>query len=153
MILWLEDRRDTVLSFESALKERGLAYHMLSSINEVDQFLKEQADLNRLCFVIDIMLHGVDDLNSIGVYNAPTVSGSRAGQVFVERYLRADGSRFAGSPVIFLTERLVDEGLKHEVSGLSRPGTGPVHIYKKYIQAECDAFVATVETYANDSRA
>lgn len=149
MIVWLEDRRSTVLAYEKALREKGYKYLILSSITEVAQFLEDDADPAAIWFVIDIMLHGVDDLNAIGVFNAPTISGNRAGQVFVERFLRAEASPFIASPVVFLTERLVDAQLQAEVDALKRTGSGPVHIYQKYSQQERDAFVATLEGYIN----
>lgn len=144
MIVWLEDRRSTVLDFERALEEAGLRYLILGSVDEVATYLDDGAEIDNLVFVVDIMLPGVADLTSIGVQNAPTGKGNRAGQVFVERYLRQPSSAYLACPVFFLTERLVDDELRNEVKGIERPGTAPVKIFQKYSQAELGAFVHAV---------
>ena len=125
---------------------------MLSSIEEVKTFLEDGADLDDITFVIDIMLVGVDDLNSIDIPNAPTGKGNLAGQIFVQRYLRARDSAFIRCPVVFLTERIVDQTLRDEIATIQQPGSAPVTVLQKYSQTDVDTFITTLKLLDADRR-
>jgi hypothetical protein len=141
MIVWLEDRVNSVITFKRELETSGLPFQILSSIAEVVTFLDDEPEVEQMVFVVDIMLAGVEDLRSIQIADAPTGKGNWAGQVFVQRYLRAPGSRFLGCPVLFLTEREVDEQLERDIFSIETPGNGRVEIYKKYSQADLAPFL------------
>lgn len=147
MILWLEDRETTALSYISELDRSGLASHLVGTIQEFATFLEDGADINDLVFVIDIMLPGVNDLNAINVSNAPTGSGNRAGQVLVDRFLRNRDSQYRMRPVLFLTERTIEPELREEVEALARSGAGPVAILQKYVDEDLMAFVPKLREF------
>lgn len=151
MILWLEDRDTTALSFIHEIKASGLKSFMVGTIEQFVTFLEDEPGLDDLVFVIDIMLPGVNDLNAIGISNALTGSGNRAGQVLVDRFLRAPDSRYLSSPVLFLTERDIEAPLREEVEALTRNGAGPVAILQKYVDEDLRAFVPKLREFLDYS--
>ena len=67
MILWLEDRDKTALSYIHALKVSGLESHIVGSIEQFVMLLEDGVEVTDLVFVIDIMLPGVNDLIPSGL--------------------------------------------------------------------------------------
>lgn len=150
MIIWLEDRRDTVVAFEPMLQRKNFKYEMLPKPAAFVTYLKENfeglanTDSVRPVFLIDIMLHGVMDLSEIGLANAPTMSGNHTGYVFVDRYLRRPESPWAEIPVCFLTERDIDERLRGDIEYLRNRRQGPVEVFSKYSAEEADKLLQVV---------
>jgi CheY-like chemotaxis protein len=147
MILWLEDRSRTAPAYELALRHSSLNHLILGTMGDVDAYLEDAPDPKDLVFIIDIMFPGVNDLSSLKIYNAPTDAGNWAGHVFVDRYLRAATSRFRQCPVLFLTERMIDDDLKEAVEALANRGAGPVTILHKYSEGDLEMFVPQLQEY------
>ena len=94
----------------------------------------------RLGFVIDLMLLGVLDLALIGISDAPTRGGVRAGYVFVDRYLRDEKHGYASVPVCMLTERTPTPDLDEDIQRLKDRQQGPIMLANKYRQADPERF-------------
>jgi hypothetical protein len=140
-IIWLEDRRDTIAQYKQLAEKAEIKCRIFSTPAEVIAFLTdilgpdlpaEGFEELRIGFVVDLMLFGVSDLRSLGVENASTGKGIHAGYVFVDRVLRARGSKYVSRPVCFLTERLIDEELTRDIKALAERGGGAIDIVRKY---------------------
>lgn len=138
MILWLEDREDTVRSPRVALLQAGLQFEMLPSPRSFKQYLEEElaSGSRPFAFLVDLMLYGIPDLKSINIPNAPTLSGNHAGFVFADRYLRGPDFQWNTVPICFLTERQIETSLHDDVAYLASRGPGPVEILQKYKQSD-----------------
>lgn len=152
VILWLEDRPSTARSYAQALRAGGLEYLVVGTVEEFAAYVSELDNPSGLVFMIDVMLPGVSDLSTIGVPGVLTGSGSRAGIVFVERFLRARDSRFRKCPIIFLTERFVDQEFRKEIESLARTGSAPVSILQKYAEADLEKFLPLLREFQEESR-
>jgi hypothetical protein len=144
-LYWIEDRQATVGPHIQILTDAQMSYCMYGTpselINRLDEVATpEEVARSRIAFIVDIMLYGVSDLRSIGIFDAPTRHGVHAGYVFVDRYLRAADSRFAGIPVCFLTERLLDDKLNEDIEKLRNRGGGRIEIVQKYKDDEHEKF-------------
>lgn len=151
MLVWLEDRQDTVVPYLKFVKsDLDVNFKIFATPVVFSRFLEEsysedeeKVALLRFVFVVDIMMPGVTDLSNIGIEHAPTLYGNHTGYVFVDRYLRRNGSVWQNVPVCFLTERSRDgspNGIDANVAQLNERGQGPVDICRKYDQAEFDRF-------------
>lgn len=153
MILWLEDRQETVKGELDVVLKNSIDFEMHQTIESFDNYLREQSAINPLPvkgFVIDIMLHGVNNLEAVNVKNAPTLAGNMTGFVFVDRYLRAVRSNdydWSTIPVCFLTERHIDDGLMNDIDYLKGKGQGSVEILRKYKQADADKFLQILRSW------
>ena len=154
MIVWLEDRRDTVVALLPMFARKNLEYQMLGKPATFVNFLDEMSDKiigegRQPVFLIDIMMHGVSDLSEIGLLNAPTMSGNHAGYVFVDRYLRSADSKWSNVPVCFLTEREIDEQLVEDVKHLNDRGPAPAKVFSKYHESKAEEMLALIESWQN----
>jgi hypothetical protein len=142
ILFWIEDRRDTVTTQISIVREAQLPYKMYGTPSELMAALEDVPQIKSLCkgFLIDVMLFGVADLRSIGIYDAPTRNGVHAGYVFVDRVLRAKQSEFADKPVCFLTERQLDTAFMQDVENLRTRGGGRIEVVQKYKDSELEKF-------------
>ncbi len=153
MIVWLEDRKETIRAQLIQLDKKSIPYTILPSPATFKQYIEEEEDniINRsVIFVIDIMLHGINDLRSIGIDHAPTLAGNHTGFVFVDRFLRATNSKWKRIPVCFLTERDADGGLDRDVNSLGNKGDGAVEICRKYSDGELNRFLALLSGWLGE---
>lgn len=156
MILWLEDRNDTIRLPQKELSNLQIQIEVVATplmfvtyLNDnKSRLLEIIGSQKQLLFIIDIMLHGILDLTSVGVMNAPTLSGNHTGYVFGDRFLRSRESLWRAVPIVFLTERGLDSGLKDDVQRLIKKGGGPVELMQKYVQTDLDKLV----TFARQQR-
>lgn len=140
MIVWLEDRMQTVASERIAFERERLDFEILPSPSAVMSLI-DIDDLKPSVFLIDIMLHGVRDLSDLNVKDAPTLSGNHAGYVFADRVLRSPESVLADVPICFLTERTLEKSLLSDVEALDRRGPAAVKIFRKYHQNDLEALL------------
>lgn len=149
LILWLEDRVPTIAYFANRAKACGGTVELFGTPSELVSYLDEEFGPKpsperlravRLGFVVDLMLLGVLDLASIGIYDAPTRGGVRAGYVFIDRYLRDDQYGYADVPVCMLTERTPTPDLEEDIQKLKDRKQGPIMLANKYRQADRECF-------------
>lgn len=151
MLFWLEDKQETVSPHLAKLSMLGITPHLHPTPTSLKYFLEDHKDeigTKPAVIIVDIMLHGIDDLTSIGIENSNTSSGVHTGYIFADRFLRAEASPYFKVPVCFLTERDITEELVAEVNYLrDRPESGPVEILKKYNDDDVEKFVGFVKTW------
>lgn len=161
MLVWLEDRRDTIVPYLNFVKSelnievRIFATPKVFCTFLADSFGEEVSEdrIKEMIFLVDIMMPGVTDLSDLGIENAPTLYGNHTGYVFADRYLREEGSIWSRIPICFLTERSVDDnpnGIDANVNALRERGGGPVEICRKYDQAEFERFKTFVREWLEE---
>ncbi len=106
VILWLEDRSETVLQQIRICKDNGIEVELVSTAYDFYEFLEKRAD--EVCLIIiDIMLYSVRNLDTIGIPNSDTGGGYKAGWVLIEQVLRPEekGSKYLHIPVLIVSSR------------------------------------------------
>jgi len=156
MIIWLEDRESTIRLLRNRLTGMGnIKLEILSSPGAYKVFLEEQYpngldEKRKPLLLIDIMLHGVRDLSSIGIKNAPTLNGKHAGYVFADRFLCAKNSPWKGCRICFVTERDIDQDLISDIEQLQSKTDAPVEILAKYDDNDFKKFQRIVDTWSKN---
>lgn len=146
MIIWLEDRESTIRLLKKKLTNMGeIQLEILSSPGAYKAFLEEKypeglKGKRKPLLLIDIMLHGVRDLSSIGIKNAPTLNGKHAGYVFADRFLCSKESLWRGCQICFVTERDIDSDLLSDINRLKKKSGTSVEILAKYSDSDFQKF-------------
>ncbi|MBW1615443.1 MAG: hypothetical protein JRJ49_02700 [Deltaproteobacteria bacterium] len=123
MILWLEDRKESVSLYKGICENNfGLTVKMVSNEGDFYGFLKNNSkDISLI--IIDIMLYGVKNLNNIDITDSDTDSGKEAGWIVIEKILRTKEKikePYAKIPIIILTTLDFYEEDKKRLQDLSR---------------------------------
>lgn len=112
IIIFVEDRPETVIDQIALLKNMGFEIKKVSIESELFEILKTEYK-NIALIVMDIMLYGIKDLNSIGISGVDTDGGYEAGWALVENILRSNEFiQFHSIPVIILSNRKIKDDTK-----------------------------------------
>lgn len=134
IVLWLEDRPDTVFSEINWVKNQGFDVKIVATLFRCVDLLKQNLKKVPL-IILDIMLYRILDLKSIGVKDAKTNEGYDAGWVFLDIYLRKPENienEFVLIPVLILSSRKLNKENEDLLNDLkSREGHGPIDYIEK----------------------
>ncbi len=89
VVIWVEDRRDTIIEGIRICKDNSLKVVLCEKPHSLLERLREYKGQISL-IVLDIMLDGVHNLDSIGIRDASTDDGYNAGWVILDRLLRPE---------------------------------------------------------------
>jgi hypothetical protein len=142
LLIWLDDRPRSA-SFEIELaRSQGFKLLVFSSPYELAAWIEEYRTSGievssrdkHLGFVVDIMMIGWNDLSILGIGSTSLDYGSRAGLVFVDRYLRdpALDHPFHDAPICFLTERRIDNEMNQAIERIKRRSGDHIYVAYKY---------------------
>jgi len=101
ILLWLEDVPKTVEN-QLDFTEEKITVKRVSQLHDFEEILKNP-EYEVKAIVLDIMLHGVHDLEGLGIQNIDTARGYEAGLHVLKEYLRAPDSKFKNIPVLILS--------------------------------------------------
>lgn len=119
-IIWVEDRSETVLDEIIFCEKQGFRVEDCATVHGLAQLLKEYKDKTALV-VIDIMLYGVMDLDSIDIKGVYTDNGYRAGWAIIQEFLRSNKSEYIDIPILVVSSRLLGQEEKDIINIL--PGS------------------------------
>lgn len=131
VILWLEDRPESVVELLVFCEENGLEVELVPTALAMHDVLQERAEEIGV-IVVDIMLYQVMNLEDIGLTDSPTDGGYDAGWVVIERFLRPDpnartesearpelsAAPYAAIPVLIVSSRPLGREEKARLSDL-----------------------------------
>lgn len=150
MIIWLEDRVETIKTQVATIRKRlDIEPLILPTPASVKIYLEEEfanGDGARQApiFLIDLMLHGIMDLSDIGILNAPTLAGNHTGYVFADRFLLGRESQWKNCNICFVTERDIDEELEDDIDHLRNKNYNEIKIFRKYSDDDFDDLLKTI---------
>lgn len=152
MIVWLEDRKKSVLHVETAIKSLGVEIEDFAQPVEVFHYLREMYENNAKTiklptFLIDLNIHGVNDLKDLGIEDSDTESGVHAGYVFADLFLRDKNRMYKKANIAFFTERVIDDKLRHDVKALNRRGCGEAHVFNKFDESDKMNLLSLLEVW------
>jgi len=127
VIIWIEDRPDTVAGQISFCKRLGFDVKVVGTAHRLAELLKAEKDRTGL-IIIDIMLFSVMSLDSIKITGSQTEDGYKAGWVIIDRFLRTetplDGmDDYKNIPILIVSTRKQTDSDEAQISELkSRDG-------------------------------
>ena len=124
MILWIEDRPETINEHINFCDKNALKHKIVSTTTD---FIQKLSESTHVCLIIiDIMLYGVKNLENINIFDSDTDGGFNAGWVIIERILRADQKHVTGHldyyniPVLIVTSRPFNDEDKIRIENLNQ---------------------------------
>jgi CheY-like chemotaxis protein len=87
IILWLEDRPKTIERLINHCHDIGIRINIVSTAHQFIEKLEEFKG-NICLIIVDIMIYGIKNLESINIKSSDTSIGFNAGWVIIERLLR-----------------------------------------------------------------
>mgnify|MGYP001802091050 CR=1 FL=1 len=148
MIVWLEDRIQTIGPELEYLKKREIKPMVLPTVVAFVDYLEEMAaegaPAPRL-FVLDVMIHGVHDLLGIGIRDAPTFQGTKTGYVFADRVLRKEDSPWRDTRIVFYTEAEAKHLREAAAKLATEDDALDCCVFQKYRDAQLTEFKALIE--------
>jgi len=109
-IIWIEDRRETVLRLINHCKTMSFDVKEISTTNKLaDELEADQKKNNIKLIIIDIMLYSVQSLSSIGISKVSTDNGMLAGWAIIEHFLRPkEKGEYSHIPILIVSTRLLN---------------------------------------------
>jgi CheY-like chemotaxis protein len=147
LILWLEDRPKDAYRYLAICKDLGFEVKMVATAMEFLEILESNSE--KICLIIvDLMLRGISNLESIGIDDSDTSAGFNAGWVIIERVLQP-GSKMPYShiPVTILSIRTPTEDDISRLDRLRNRGGTIDYIEKSSINSEGKSGVMVFQQY------
>ena len=134
IIIWVEDRPDTVSNQILFCRETGFEVIMVATAHRFAQVLKEEKERVAL-IIMDIMLFTVISLENIDIKDSYTDGGYDAGWVIIDRFLRPGESsgvpdEYKDIPILILTTQRLYESDSNRLNALTNRGGAEI----KYIE-------------------
>lgn len=133
VIVFLEDRPDSILDLIASSNDKGFHVEVFSTPHSLASYLHDHK--NRIALiVVDIMLHGISNLESIGIEGVDTENGYLAGWAIIDHLLRPDGQadNFYDIPILILSSRWLSEEDKARLVAIRNRGGSPIEFIEKY---------------------
>ena len=126
VIIWIEDRPDTVAGQISFCKGLGFDVKVTGTVHRLAELLKTEKNRTRL-IIMDIMLFSVMSLDSIEIKGSHTDDGYRAGWVIIDRFLRPktplDGmDDYKNIPILIASTRKQTDSDESQILELTNRG-------------------------------
>ncbi|MEZ5673316.1 MAG: hypothetical protein R3E08_13440 [Thiotrichaceae bacterium] len=139
-ILWLEDDPDTVRWEKQQIEEKGYNIEFRYMPHDVRNFLTLHSN-NVVAIIVDVMLSGVKNLDSIGKPDISTDYGLEAGWRLIDHFLRSEDSpsNYKQIPILILSTKKQDEGYQAYLKRLQQREGGKLsYIQKNGLNARRD---------------
>lgn len=138
LIIWVEDRPDTVSNQILFCREMGFEVIMVATAHRFAQVLKKEKERVAL-IIMDIMQFTVISLESIDIKDSYTDGGYDAGWVIIERFLRPSESsgmpdEYKDIPILILTTQRLYESDSNRLNALRNRGALIKYIEKNAIE-------------------
>jgi CheY-like chemotaxis protein len=130
IILWIEDRPNTVQWEKSIIEEKGYRVEFRYMPHDIRNFLTRNSD-NVVAIIVDVMLRGVPNLDSIGKLGFPTDHGLEAGWTLIDHFLRSEESLYKELPILILSTKQEDTDDQQNLGRLRSKGGGSLHYIQK----------------------
>jgi len=105
-ILWIEDLEHSVADQKHWCEQKGFEVTMVNHPARFVEYLDDYLQELKL-IVVDIMLAGINNLNTIGISGSDTLGGKEAGWELVRLLLRTDPvSEYSRIPVLIVSARM-----------------------------------------------
>ena len=140
IILWIEDRPNTVQWEKSVIEEKGYRVEFRYMPHDIRNFLILNSD-NVVAIIVDIMLRGVFNLESIGKVGFHTDHGLEAGWVLIEHFLRCEDSKYKNIPILILSIKQSNDEDHQNLTHLHSNGGGTIQYLQKLGMDERRAFM------------
>ncbi len=133
LIVFVEDRRESIVEFVAICKDNGFKVKIMSTPHYLADYLLREGDAISMV-VVDTMLPGVEDLESIGIRGADTVGGYMAGWAIIEHLLRPPSreSAFMDIPILVLTARRLSAEDERRLFDVQERGGAWIAILEKH---------------------
>jgi len=144
IVLWIEDRPNTVQWEKGIFEKKGYKVEFRYMPHDIKNFLTINSD-NVVAIIVDIMLRGVPNLESIGKVGFYTDHGLEAGWVLIHHFLRCEDSEYKDIPILILSVKECDDDDQQNLTHLRSKGGSTIQYLQKLGMDERIAFVKWVD--------
>jgi len=115
VILWIDDNQTTTSTQIEEAKRLGFKVEVRYMPTAIKQVLETKPVHG---IVVDVMLYGVNNLESIGIAHSDTNGGKNAGWVLLEKLIWAKESPYRQIPTVILSARPYDDYQQSQLKGV-----------------------------------
>lgn len=130
-ILWIEDLENSIADEKRWCERHGFEVKIVNHPARFVEFLERDIENIKL-IVIDIMLAGVNNLKTIGIFDSDTLGGREAGWELIRHFLRSEPeSVYAKIPVLIVSARMKSDTDEDDIFTYSSDGMGEIRYIEK----------------------
>ena len=141
MIVFLEDKPADISDIVQYCSKRNYRTEIISTPHSLVSILHENIEAVSI-IVMDIMMHGILNLESLKIIDSDTDNGFNAGWVIIDRILRPNNSEtkpFMHIPILIVTNRILRNSDKDFLEKIRKRGGGKIDwIEKDFSDANYD---------------